>query len=92
MELDQCRIRLPYGVMAEFTELSGIDSEYRCGWVRAYGMDIIHTSDETGIGRDFRPVTGRPATGRSIVITVFFFHIKLYKTSTRSQEYLSENI
>jgi hypothetical protein len=39
-----------------------------------------------------RPVTGRPATGRFIFLIFFcFFHMKLFKISTRFQQDLAKN-
>jgi hypothetical protein len=44
--------------------------------------------DETGTV--YRPVTGRPA--RVLTLKFCFFHVKIYKTSVGSQDYLPDNI
>jgi hypothetical protein len=56
------------------------------GLIFARGL-VMHVRDGTGTG--YRPVTGRPA--RVLRLKFCLFHVKIYKTSVGSREYLPDN-
>jgi hypothetical protein len=68
--------------------------------MNTFSLAMEEGRDGTGTGLDFRlaglPVTGRPVcTGRParvLTLKFCFFHVKMYKTSVGSQEYLPDNI